>query len=109
MGVEGARLTASATHTADALATALVPLAGAVTARKMFGGYGVFADGVMFALVDSQGAAFLHLGADADAEFPERHGRMPYGRIPDEVMADGAILLAWARRALGAAVAAKRR
>ena len=108
MGDAGARLTDAATQTAAALTSKFGGVAGEVTARKMFGGYGIFGDGVMFALVDSQGAAFLRLGTDTEAAFTERHSRMPYGRVPDEIMADQPTLMTWARRALTAAAAAKR-
>jgi DNA transformation protein len=112
MGEKGARQSQAGSAMAEQLLDELAPL-GAVTAKKMFGGYGVFADGVMFALVDSAGRA--HLRADEatapgfEAAGSDKHGRMPSWQIPDDVMADPDQLLAWAGRARDVAVAAKKR
>ncbi len=85
---------------------------GDVTSRAMFGGYGIFASGVMFALVDSAGSAFLRTdqaGADELAGLgAERHARMPYWSVPPSVAADAGELERWAGRALEVARAASR-
>jgi DNA transformation protein len=76
---------------AERLLDELTPL-GDVTTKKMFGGYGVFEDAVMFALVDSSGGAFLRADETTAARFEEAgseaHGRMPYWRIPHAVLDD---------------------
>jgi len=92
---------------------------GAVRARRMFGGWGLFLDGRMFALVaDRQ----LYLKSDAgnrqrfiDADLPpfcyRKGGRdvvMSYRRAPDEALEDAALLCDWARDALAAALRSKR-
>lgn len=111
MGEKGARQTQAGAAMAGRLVDELAPL-GDVTSKKMFGGFGVFADGVMFALVDSAGGAFLRAGdsgADAfEAAGSARHARMPYWSVPGDVIDDDGRLLDWARQALAVAQAAKR-
>lgn len=103
MGVKGDKLTDGAAGAAKALTEALAPL-GDVTSKKMFGGYGIFEAGKMFALVNSKGV--VHLKAD-DANrqrFEERgatpHGKMPYYEVPAEVMSDSEELRAWAAESI---------
>ena len=68
MGVTGARLSRAAEATARWAEEELAEL-GPVSARKMFGGFGVFLDGVMFAIVDPDGDLFYRtLGFDAFEE-----------------------------------------
>ncbi|MBT8197628.1 MAG: TfoX/Sxy family protein, partial [Acidimicrobiia bacterium] len=85
---------------------------GDVTIRKMFGGHGVFADGDMFALVDSAGNPFLRADEMTSGPFEAagsaRHGGMPYWSIPPAVLDNDDDLVAWARIALGVARAAKK-
>lgn len=98
------------TERAEALRDDLAPL-GDVTVKKMFGGFGVFESGVMFALVDRDGTPFLRAVAATEARYIEagsnKHG-MPYWSIPDRVLADDGLLLEWAGEALEVARAAKR-
>jgi len=88
---------------------------GAVTVRRMFGGAGLFADGVMFGLVsDGQ----IYLKADATTvtwfereccrpfEYSTKHGKRAltsYWQLPDRLYDDDDELAQWARRALEAA------
>lgn len=87
---------------------------GPVSARFMFGGFGLYADGVMFGLVDR---ATLYLRADDAnrAEFDavgsepwtfEAKGRpmaMPYYPIPDQDFEDDEALARWFTSAVDAA------
>ena len=86
----------------------LAPL-GVVTGRAMFGGYGLFYDATMFALVSSDGV--LHFKADAstqdDFEDDARFGKMPYYRVPAKVRANTRSLRAWAKRAIAVALDAQ--
>ncbi len=112
MGEKGARQRAAGTEMAEWLLDELAPL-GDVTTKKMFGGYGVFVDGVMFALVDSAGRAFLRADDATSSEFAEAgseaHGRMPYWRIPQAVLDDSTSLTKWATTARDVARAAKKK
>lgn len=92
---------------------------GPVSIRNMFGGAGVYADGVMFAiLVDDT----LYLKADevsarsfaAEGTSPFTYrpkGRAPvamaYWEVPERLLDDPDELAVWARRAHAIAVAAK--
>ncbi|RME46243.1 MAG: TfoX family protein [Chloroflexi bacterium] len=74
------------------------------TTRRMFGGYGIFEGGKMFALVNKEGEIYLKVGDANRGRFEaldaKPHGRMPYYRIPDEILADDARLLEWVREAI---------
>ena len=97
---------------ADALADDLAAIVGPVETKSMFGGAGIFCDGVMFALVDSRGVPHLRadatLAADREGAGAERHGRMPYWTVPEPVRRDHDLFASWAGDALRIARAAKR-
>ncbi len=89
----------------------------------MFGGYGIYHDGLMFALVDED---TLYLKADADnVRYFEELGlrrfeydsngkvvKLSYFRAPDELLDDRELAAAWAQRSYEVArrsVAAKKK
>jgi DNA transformation protein len=88
---------------------------GAVSVRRIFGGAGLYADGVMFGLV-SDGQIYLKADAATVPAF-EREGCTPfeygtkagkravmsYWRLPDRLYDDPDALAQWAKRALAAA------
>ncbi len=92
----------------------LAPVGG-VSIRKMFGGLGIFRDGVMFGLVSKD---VLYFRADdaskaayeAEGSMPwsmADHGRpmtMPYWRVPERLLEDEDDFRAWALAACAAAV-----
>ena len=92
----------------------LAPL-GSVAARRMFGGYGLYCDGVFFGIVLD---ATLYLKADDRnrAEFERsgseifsysRRGKratLNFYRAPEETMDAPHLMLPWARSALAAAL-----
>lgn len=110
MGQKGSKLTRQATEVAESLATSLASL-GEVTSRKMFGGYGIFASGMMFALVNSEGIAHLKVDDSNRAVFEkagaQKYGRMPYYAIPESVLTEPSRLRDWASSSIAAAQAAK--
>lgn len=87
---------------------------GSVQSKRMFGGAGLFCDGVMFALIADD---VLYLKADDDSKSDfEAEGlgpfvysgknkpiEMSYWRAPDRLLDDGDEMLAWARVALAVA------
>ena len=85
---------------------------GEITYKKMFGGYGVFESGTMFALVPKDGGIYLKSGQANMARFEEvsanKHGRMPYYQIPEGVYSDDSHLLEWTREAIEVSKAAKK-
>jgi DNA transformation protein len=92
----------------------LAPL-GQISARRMFGGVGVYANGLFFALIDDdvlylKGDEALKLefeAAGAQAFAPFEDGKtMAYWTAPAEALDDQDLLLDWARKSL--AVAARK-
>jgi DNA transformation protein len=91
----------------------------AVTVRRMFGGAGIYADGVMFALL-ADGALYLKAGEanapDFDREnlepftYTAKTGKravMSYRRMPERLYDDPDELADWAARALQVAQRAR--
>lgn len=90
----------------------LAPL-GAVRARAMFGGAGLYLGDTMFALIADDVLYFkTDAGTAGDYEalgmgpfkpFDDKPMIMPYHEVPPDVMEDSETLCAWARRAWEAA------
>jgi DNA transformation protein len=94
--------------------------AGRVTPRAMFGGVGLYLDGLFFALIDddtlyfktgdSNRARFEQAGSKPFCPFPDRPEQaMAYWQVPAEVLEDADQLAAWAREALAVALAKRTR
>lgn len=93
----------------------LVPL-GDVSARRMFGGYGLYCDGLFFALVadetlyfkvdDGNRADYEALGLGPFKPFDDKPVTMSYHPPPESALDDPDELLRWARPAFAAAVRA---
>ena len=87
---------------------------GGVTFKRMFGGHGVYRDGVMFGLI-ADGVYFLKVDAETKPVFetenlaPFIYGggakpiTMSYHRAPERALDDPDELVMWSQRALGAA------
>ena len=97
----------------------LVAPLGAVTARAMFGGHGIYAEGVMFGLLDHD-ELFLKTDEATRARFVDAGCRQwtyvnkkvrmestGYFRPPDDAHEDPEAMLPWARLALDAALRAR--
>jgi DNA transformation protein len=95
----------------------LAPL-GPVAARRMFGGVGLFHNGMMIGLI-ARDELFLKVGDSNRGEYQAageepfsydtKHGRhtiRSYWRCPPELLDDAEQLQAWAQRAVDAAVLA---
>ena len=93
---------------------------GPVSVKRMFGGAGIYADGVMFGLLDGD-ALYFKTDATTQAAF-EAEGQQPfvydgatgpvtmsYWRVPERLYDDPDEITEWARRALGVARAAAAR
>ncbi|MET0445434.1 MAG: TfoX/Sxy family protein [Pseudorhodoplanes sp.] len=87
-----------------------------VDIRRMFGGAGIYADGVMFALLSSGGTIYLKIDEGNEPDFDRenlphfapttkngRHAVMPYRQMPDRLYDDPDELAQWATKALRAA------
>jgi DNA transformation protein len=102
------------THVLDLLE----PL-GPVSARRMFGGYGIYLDGTMFALVaddtlylkvdDSTRDEFAAAGLEAFRYTKKgKTYQMSYHAAPEDALEDAECLREWARKAVDAAMRAAR-
>ena len=92
---------------------------GTVQARKMFGGYGIYHDGVMFGLVEddtlylkTDETTVEHFKSRGLGQFEYDKGgnkvKMSYYRAPDEVMDNAEEAALWAWRAYEVAFRAKK-
>ena len=100
MGTKGEKMTDGSTIAAESLQDRLGGL-GDIRIKKMFGGYGIFEEETMFSLIDKNGNIYLKVD---DSNLPmyeksgaAKHGRMPYYRVPADVLADDTILMDWAQ------------
>ena len=89
---------------------------GAVEAKSMFGGWGLYHDGLFFALI-AQDMLYLKVDEDNRAEF-ESMGLSPfvyeakvgdpivmsYHQAPEEALESPAVMAQWVRSAFGAAL-----
>jgi DNA transformation protein len=83
---------------------------GNVTARKMFGGAGLYRDGKMFGLVadevaylkvdDSNRDEFERAGSSPFKPYPDKPVSMSYFEIPPDVLEEPKELVTWAKRSL---------
>jgi DNA transformation protein len=78
----------------------------------MFGGYGIFAQGYMFALI--AGSALFFKVDDSNRQRYEAvdskpYRTMPYYHVPAEVLEDHAELLDWARASIAVAHSAPKK
>jgi DNA transformation protein len=91
---------------------------GGVSARRMFGGYGLYRQGMMFALVaedvlyfkvdDQNRAAFKAAGMGPFTyEGKNKPVEMSYYESPPELFDDGEEMTDWAKRAFAAALRAR--
>jgi DNA transformation protein len=103
---------------ADFIVELLAPL-GPVRARAMFGGWGIYLDGMMFALladdmlyfkVDDENRAVFS-GAGLEPFRYTQRGKpvaLNYYRAPDEAFDAPHLMLQWAREGLAAALRARK-
>ena len=85
----------------DAILAKLETL-GDITSKSMFGGFGIFYAGSMFALITSDAELFfkadesnIHLYDDA-----KQHFKMPYYSVPDSVLKNDELLHEWATQSI---------
>jgi len=87
-----------------AFATDLFAPLGNITSRKMFGGMCFYQQGVVFALLSSEGRIYLKLRGTLAQDLSEKGStqfhNMPYWSIPDDLLEDQEAALALTRRAI---------
>jgi len=85
---------------------------GAVRARSMFGGYGLYLDDLMFGIIaddvvyfkvdDTNRDIFLSAGLEP-FRLESKNAVMSYYTVPEEAMDEAAVMCLWARRGVEAA------
>ena len=109
-----------AEHALDLIVRVGPPFDTGARLRRMFGGHGIFCDGVMFALIaddtlylkadDDTKPAFLNAGSlPFTYEKAGREIELSYLTVPDEAGEDAEELRGWAHMALAAANRAQTR
>jgi DNA transformation protein len=95
----------------------LMQSVGPVHAKGMFGGHGIYLDGLMFGLV-ADSVLYLKADKESENEFKDRgleaftcsnkgkEFKMSYYQAPEEALEDGEEMSSWANRAYGAALLA---
>ena len=83
---------------------------GGVSARKMFGGAGLYRDGKMFGLIaddvaylkvdESNRDAFVQAGSGPFKPYPDKPTSMSYYEIPPDVLEMPDTLISWAGQSL---------
>ena len=91
---------------------------GYVTAKKMFGGVGLYADGIFFALIaddtlyqkvdDTNRQDYESAGMDAFRPYSDKTRTMRYYEVPVEVLEDKELLTDWANKSIAVALRAKK-
>ncbi|MFC3078861.1 TfoX/Sxy family protein [Phenylobacterium terrae] len=95
----------------DYLLEQLEPL-GRVTSRRMFGGAGLYRDGIIFGIVSGEAVYFKTdetnlpdyeaAGAERFDPMPERPAKFSYFSVPPDVLEQPDELAEWARKAVAA-------
>ena len=95
----------------------LMESVGPVSAKGMFGGYGIFLDGLMFGLV-ADSILYLKVDKENENEFKAKglepftynkkgkEIKMTYYQAPEEALEDAEEMNSWANKAYGAALKA---
>lgn len=98
MGIKGDKITNKSGQNVELFLEKTASIDG-ITSKKMFGGYGIFHQGKMFAIVDSKGNLFLKADGQLKEELltggGEQHSRMPYYSIPEARLEDFDKFLQW--------------
>ena len=107
-----AKQTKAAYETGAALAQTLSVL-GDVNGRKMFGGYGIFIEEAMFALVSSDNVIHFKVDdsnrANYEAAGSTQFHNMPYYQLPAAICQNDDDLFAWAKESMAIAKASKKK
>lgn len=90
-----------------------------VTARPMFGGVGIYSDGLFFALLagdalylkvdDTNREDFVAAGMEPFRPYGDGTASMNYHELPPELLEDPDALRPWVEKSLAVAAAARRR
>jgi len=75
-----------------------------VDSRAMFGGYGIYSQGLMFGLLADENSLYFKAGETNLADYLSYGSRqfkpMPYYEVPPEVFEDEVLFVKWAERSV---------
>lgn len=86
-----------------------------LTTRKMFGGVGIFSaeSGNMFAMISSRDVLFFKVDHDSQRDYEamgmERFHKMPYFKVPEQVLSDDEMLREWLAKSVAVAARTKKK
>jgi len=94
-----------------------------IASKRMFGGYGIYRDGVIFAIITSDGELYFKVDETLKEKFKKRGSRpfiyeghknkkpveMPYWMLPEEIMEDREQLEEWVEDSVKASKRSKRK
>lgn len=94
-------------------------LCGPITAKRMFGGVGIYSGDIFFAIIaddvlylkvdDSNRRDFERAGSGPFRPYGDERETIQYYSVPVSVLEDADALARWGRKAISAAIAAKSR
>jgi len=103
MGEKGNKLGQESALTA-ALRLVKLSQIGDITSKKVFGGYGIFHDGKIFAIVGLKGLSYIKANDSIQADFEvfgsQEHSRMPYLSVPEKIFDDPKTLVTRAKKSI---------
>ncbi|GJM40064.1 MAG: hypothetical protein DHS20C20_03460 [Ardenticatenaceae bacterium] len=86
---------------------------GDVNGRKMFGGYGIFIEDAMFAMVSSDNVIHFKIDdtnrAKYEAAGETQFHKMPYFTLPKPILENEDDLFSWAKESMAIAQASKKK
>ncbi len=84
--------------------------AGNLTTRRLFGGYGIYESGAIFALILSDSSLYFKVDDETRPNYQaigsQQFENMPYWLVPADVLDDRETLLEWAEEAIAVGHAA---
>ncbi len=91
---------------------------GGVNFKKMFGGFGIFKDGMMFGMISPGDIFRMRVDEQNQSnyekagmkQFPSHHGKkgMPYWDVPSQVLETTDELKSWAQKSIDVALRANK-
>ncbi len=93
-----------------------------ITSKRMFGGYGIYQDGYIFAIITSDSDLYFKVDESNQADYEalqsepfvyEGHKTrkpvmMPYWRLLDEILEDRSVITEWVEKSVEVSVRSKR-
>lgn len=111
MGKKGDRLTSNTSVFAEEILEKLISIDN-ITSKKMFGGYGVFYNGNMFGIISAKTECFFKVDESNLEDYTslgsEKHSRMPYYNVPDEILENKDQLIEFALKSIAVTEAKKK-